>query len=52
MLHNKVPAASVESVELPQLFTTVITGAAGPEFGADIPMPAALVQPSMVVLTV
>ena len=51
LLHNKVPAA-VESVELPQLFTTVTTGAEGTAFGAVVPLPARLVHPLTVVVTV
>ena len=45
LLHNREPAALVESVELPQLFTTVTTGAEGVVLGADIPLPAVLLQP-------
>ena len=53
MLHNNVPVAAVESVEvLLQLFTTVTTGVAGATFGAAVPLPARLVQPFTVVVTV
>ena len=52
LLHNNAPVAFVESVELPQLFATVTTGVAGVDFGAAIPLPGALVQPSSVLLTV
>ncbi len=52
LLHNKVPVAVVESVELPQLFATVTTGAAGIALGADAPLPAVLVHPFTVVVTV
>ena len=45
VLHNKVPVAVVDKVELPQLSATVTTGAGGIAFGAAIPEPAALVQP-------
>ena len=52
LLHNNVPVAVVESVELPQLLATVTTGATGIAFGADMPLPAALVHPFTVVVTV
>ncbi len=53
LLHNNVPAAVVESVELPQLFTTVTTGVAGIALGAEVPLPAALVHPlAFLVVTV
>ena len=52
LLHNKVPAAVVESVELPQLFATVTTGVDGTALGADAPLPAALIHPFTVVVTV
>ena len=52
LLHNNVPVAVVESVELPQLFTTVTTGVAGTALGADDPLPAVLVHPFTVVVTV
>lgn len=46
LLHNndpvKLPAVSTE---LPQLFTTVITGLVGIAFGEDTPVPAALIHP-------
>ena len=45
VLHNKVPVAVVDNVEVPQLFTTVTTGVAGMAFGAAMPEPAVLVQP-------
>ena len=52
VFHNKVPAALVDSVEVPlQLFTTVTTGVAGVVFGAAMPVPAALVQPFTVCVT-
>ena len=34
LLHNKVPEAVVDNVEVPQLFTTVTTGVAGNAPGA------------------
>ena len=53
MLHNKVPAAVVESVDVPlQLFTTVTTGIAGIALGAAIPLPGKLVHPFTEVVTV
>ena len=52
LLHNRVPVAVVESVDVPlQLFTTVTTGVAGITFGAAILLPAALVQAFTVVVT-
>ena len=35
VLHNIVPPVGIDNVELPQLFTTVTTGAAGAAFGGD-----------------
>ena len=52
LLHNNVPDAVVESVELPQLSATVTDGADGINFGAATPLPAALVQPFTMVVTV
>ena len=52
LLHNNDPAALVDSVELPQLLTTDTTGVAGIALGADTPLPAALVHPLTVVVTV
>ena len=52
VLHNKVPVAVVESVELPQSFTTVTAGVAGAVLGAAVPLPGALVHPLIVVVTV
>ncbi|PHN95846.1 hypothetical protein CSC81_18305, partial [Tenacibaculum discolor] len=52
VLHNNVPLAVVLKVLVPsQLSTTVTTGADGVVFGAAVPVPAALVQPSTVVET-
>jgi hypothetical protein len=49
VLHNNVPVADVESVEVPlQLLVTFTVGANGVVFGAAVPDPAALVQPSTV----
>jgi len=52
LLHSNVPVAVVESVELPQLFTTDTVGVAGVVLGAAIPLPGALVHPLTVVVTV
>ena len=52
LLHSNVPDALVESVELPQLFTTVTDGADGINFGAATPLPAGLLQPFTMVVTV
>ena len=52
LLHNKEPVKDVAvSIELPQLFTTVTTGADGIAFGAAIPLPEGLVQPFNVCVT-
>jgi hypothetical protein len=46
LLHNKVPVAVVDKVDVPlQLSTTVTTGVDGVVFGDATPEPAALVQP-------
>ena len=53
VLHHKLPDAVVDKVEVPlQLFTTVTTGVVSPTLGAAVPLPAALVQPFSVVVTV
>ena len=52
LLHSNEPVAVVDNTELPQLFTTVTTGADGTALGADNPLPGALVHPSTVVVTV
>ena len=52
VLHNIVPPSGIDSTELPQLFTTVNTGATGMAFGAATPAPAALVHPFTVCFTV
>ena len=53
MLHNNVPAATVDKVDVPsQLSTTVTVGATGVVFGAAVPLPVALVHPFIVVVTV
>ncbi len=53
LLHNNVPDAVVDSVDVPsQLFTTVISGAGGVTFGPAIAEPGRLVQPFTVCVTV
>ena len=52
LLHNNVPVAVVVKTELPQLFTTVTAGAVGAATGAATPLPATLVQPLTVLVTV
>ena len=52
VFHNRLPAALVDSVELPQLSTTVTTGADGIWIGAATAEPAALVHPLTVCVTV
>ena len=52
VLHNKVPVAAVERVDVPQLFTTVTAGVAGAVLGAAVPLPAELIHPFTVVVTV
>jgi len=53
LLHNKEPVNDVAvNIELPQLFTTVTTGAVGIAFGAATPLPEGLVQPFSVCVTV
>ncbi len=46
MLHNKVPVAVVDNVDVPsQLLTTVIIGVDGVVFGVAIAEPGRLVHP-------
>ena len=53
VLHNNVPAAVVDKVDVPsQLLVTFTVGANGVVFGAAVPDPTALVQPSTVCVTV
>ena len=52
LLHNIVPPAGIERVELPQPSTTVTTGVAGIVPGAASPEPWALIQPFKVRVTV
>jgi len=48
VLHNNVPVAVVDKLAVPQLFTTFTDGAVGVVFGAAVPDPAELEQPSTV----
>ena len=53
VLQSSVPVALVDSTDVPlQLFSTVTTGVAGTVLGAAVPVPAALVQPVTVAVTV
>jgi hypothetical protein len=53
LLHNKEPVYDVAvNVELPQLSTTVTTGADGMSFGVATPLPEGPVQPFTVCVTV
>jgi hypothetical protein len=53
VLHNNVPVAVVDKVDVPlQLLTTFTVGVEGAVFGAAVPEPASLVQPSNVCVTV
>ena len=53
LLHNKEPVNDVAvNIELPQLFTTVTTGADGIACGAATPLPEGLVHPFTVCVTV
>ncbi len=53
VLHNNVPGAIVDKVEVPsQLSTTVTLGVGGVVLGAAVPLPAELVHPFTVVVTV
>jgi putative N-acetylmannosamine-6-phosphate epimerase len=53
VLHNKVPVAIVDNVEVPlQLSTTFTTGVDGVVLGAAVPVPGKLLQPFTVFVTV
>ena len=53
VLHNRLPTELVESVEVPlQLSTTDTTGVVGVDLGLAVPLPASLLQPFTVVVTV
>ena len=53
MLHNNVPDAVVDKVDVPsQLLVTFTVGADGVDFGAAVPDPSALAQPLTVCVTV
>ena len=52
LLHNKEPPNEpAVNVELPQLFSTVTTGADGMSFGAATPLPEELLHPFTVCIT-
>jgi len=52
LLHNKEPVNDVAvNIELPQLFSTVTTGADGISLGAATPLPGRLVHPFTVCVT-
>ena len=52
LLHNKEPVKEpAVNMELPQLFTTVTTGADGIAFGAATPLPEGPVHPFTVCVT-
>ena len=52
LLHNIASPAGMDRVEVPQLFATVTTGAAGMTFGAATPEAAALLHPFTFCVTV
>ena len=52
LLHNMATPAGIDNTELPQLSATVTTGVTGIAFGTDVPVPAALIQPLTVWVTV
>jgi hypothetical protein len=52
VFQNSVPWATVDNVDEPQVFATVITGLAGVGFGAATPVPGVLVTPLTVCFTV
>jgi hypothetical protein len=52
VLHNRAPEAVVDKVVVPQLFVTDTTGVAGRAVGAATLLPARLVQPLTVCVTV
>ena len=50
LLHNNEPVTfDAVNIEFPQLLTTPMVGVAGIAFGADTPLPAALIHPFAVV---
>lgn len=52
VLHNKEPVKpEADNTELPQLLVTVTVGASGVVLGAALPLPGALIQPSVVWVT-
>lgn len=53
VLHTKLPAAVVDNTDVPlQLLVTDTVGVAGTALGAAVPLPAKLVHPFIVVVTV
>ena len=53
VLHNRLPTELVDKVEVPlQLSTTDTTGVVGVDLGLAVPLPASLLQPFTVVVTV
>ena len=53
VFQSRLPMALVESTDVPlQLFSTVTTGVEGTVLGAAVPLPAALVHPVTVEVTV
>ncbi len=52
LLHNKIPVAVVDNVELPQLSITLTMGDGGVTLGAAIAEPGRLLQPFIVCVTV
>jgi len=52
VLHSRDPAAVVDKVDDPQLFTTLTDGVAGTVLGAAVPVPGGLVHPLTVAVTV
>ncbi len=52
LLHNNVPVAVVDNVEVPQLSMTLTMGAGGVALVAAVPEPGRLVQPFTVCVTV
>lgn len=51
VLHSNEPVEAVLNTEFPQLFSTVIAGADGTAIGAAMPVPAALLHPFTVLVT-
>ena len=45
VFHNKVPVATVDNIEFPQLSASFTTGVEGAVFGAEVPVLTALIHP-------